>query len=329
MIARKIRLVPPGKFSDRFTYNVYLDRKTGGDHGYEVVKEVPTLERVLARLKEKFPEADHDTLRRRAKKFTEKIFPVFLTREAAMLKLLHRDLPKQLRSRVPRLISVEQDRLGYVQKLRMKWLRNGRPTPPPSPPPHTSTKKHPVEPTFAPLTQLDFAHQAAELLTALHDDAKVMHLDLRLDNFVITEHGVGFVDFGSAVRVGEAFAEASLLSNLFGEMMRTSQIQRMMGKMTASGQVTNEEIRASFNRIDKAADFFYLAVQINSPLSNPDFRGLVTHNPDSEEARELALLTEQILRPADPLHPRFTSAREILLGIEEAAHRLGRTLRKD
>ena len=100
---------------------------------------------------------------------------------------------------------------------------------------------------------------------------RVIHLDLRLDNFVITPQGVGFVDFGSAVRVGEAFPEASLLSNLFGEMMRTSQIQRMLGKMSESGQITSEEIRAGYHRVDKAVDFFYLAVQINNPHANPDF----------------------------------------------------------
>jgi len=309
-VARKVLLVPPGQSSDRFTYNVYLERNheqmIGGlgvataapvswRDEYEVVKAVPTLERVLVRLKEKFPEADEETLKRRAKKFTEKIFPVFLTREAAILKLLQRDLPKEFRERVPRVISAEQDPKGYVQTLRMNWLRNGG----------------------KPLTQLQFAKQAAELLTALHDQAKVMHLDLRLDNVVITEHGVGFVDFGSAVRVGEAFPEASLLGNLFGEMMRTSQIQRMLGKMTETGQVTSEEICRSYHKIDKAVDFFYLAVQINAPQMNPDFRGLVKYDPESREAKELAKLTEAILRPADPEKPAFKSAGDILAGIRE------------
>ena len=308
-VARKVLLVPPGQSSDRFTYNVYLDKhhEEGGagrigptaelawQDQYDVVKAVPTTERVLARLKEKFPEADEETLRRRAKKFTEKIFPVFLTRETAILKLLQRDLPPEFRNRVPRVIAAEQDQKGYVQTLRMNWLRNGG----------------------KPLTQLQFAKQAAELLTALHDQAKVMHLDLRLDNVVITEHGVGFVDFGSAVRVGEAFPEASLLGSLFGEMMRTSQIQRMLGKMTETGQVTSEEICNSYHKIDKAVDFFYLAVQINAPQMNPDFRGLVKYDPESREAKELAKLTGEILRPADPENAKFKSAGDILAGIRE------------
>ncbi len=71
--------------------------------------------------------------------------------------------------------------------------------------------------------------------------------------------------------MGESFPEASLLGNLFGEMMRTSQIQRMLGKMTEKGQVTSEEICNSYHRIDKAVDFFYLAVQINVAADEPGF----------------------------------------------------------
>ncbi len=186
--ARKVMLVEPGQSSDRFTYNVQLEKNraqalAGGNRQtwegmswrgeYDVVKQVPVVDRVLARLKEKFPEADEETLLRRAKKFTDKIFPVFLTREAAILKLLQRDLPKRFRGRVPRVVEAEQDLKGYVQTLRMNWLRNGG----------------------KPLSQLEFAKQAAELLAALHDDAKVMHLDLRLDNVVITEKGRGVRGF--------------------------------------------------------------------------------------------------------------------------------------
>jgi hypothetical protein len=310
-IARKTALIEPGKCSDRFTYNVYLARnpdsaKINGPRGtdaYQVVKEVPTQARVLARLQEKFPDADLETLKRRARKFTEKIFPVFLTRETAILKLLQRDLPKSCRHKVPQVLSADQDNQGYTRTLRLNWLRNGRGGKP-------------------PLTQLQFARQAADLLAELHDNAKVMHLDLRLDNFVITADGVGFVDFGSAVRVGESFPDASLLSNLFGEMMRTSQIQRMLGKMSDAGQVTSEEIKNSYHKVDKAVDFFYLAVQINNPHGNPDFAGLVDFDKNSDEARELAKLTSEILRPTDPHNAKFKSARQILEGIQEIEKRL-------
>jgi hypothetical protein len=344
LIVRKLALIPPGFSSDRFTYNVMLARPdappaeadrglesvaaahsakggraggasvTGG--GYEVVKRVPATERVLARLREKFPEADAETLERRARKFTEKIFPVFLTRETAMLRLLARDLPRRFRNRVPRVLDAQTDANGYVRTLRMNWLRNGCPI-------GKSAGGGNVV-GGQPLSQLAFARQAAELLAALHDEANVMHLDLRLDNVVITQNGVGFVDFGSAVRVGENFPEASLLGNLFEEMMRTSQIQRMLGKMSESGQVTSEDICRSYGKIDKAVDFFYLAVQINNPHANPDFRGLVTVDKHSNEARELAALTEKILRPADARNPEFKSARDIYNGILDIERRLGK-----
>lgn len=307
-VTRKILLVKPGESSDRFTYHVQLVRASDvgleGD-GYVVMKQVPSFERVAARLKEKFPEADAETLERRARKFTDKIFPVFLTREAAILKLLQRDLPKQFSQRVPQVLQADQDATGFVRTLYMNWLRNG------------------VPPT-GPLTQLQFARQSTELLAALHDVARVIHLDLRLDNFVITEKGVGFVDFGSAVRVGEHFPESSLLNNLFEEMMRTSQIQKMLGTMQAKGLVTSQEIKNCYHRIDKAVDFFYLAVQINAPHQNPDFKGLVKFDPASPEANALGELTEQILRPADPEKPAFRSAHDILVGIGDVERQLAK-----
>ena len=80
-----------------------------------------------------------------------------------------------------RLIDVEKDERGFVRSFKMTWLRNGGPK----------------------LPQMEFAHQAADLLRAMHDIARVIHLDLRMDNMVITDEGVGFIDFGSASRVGE------------------------------------------------------------------------------------------------------------------------------
>src|SRR5690606_12619596 len=132
------------------------------------------------------------------------------------------------RERVPRVIHMEQDHRGYVRKLWMNWLRNGGPI----------------------LPQLEFARQAAELLMALHELADVIHLDLRLDNFVITEKGVGFVDFGSSVRTNENIGGNPLLATLFGELMRTSEIQRMLTSMKQSGSVTSHIINAAHHRVD-------------------------------------------------------------------------------
>jgi hypothetical protein len=107
-------------------------------------------------------------------------------------------------------------------------------------------------------------------------------------------------------------------------MMRTSQIQRMLGTMQEKGLVTSQEIRNSYQRIDKAVDFFYLAVQINAPHTNPDFQGLVKVDAASAEAAALHSLTEQILRPSDPEHPAFRSAKDILAGIGDVERQLSK-----
>ncbi|MFW6335875.1 MAG: hypothetical protein ACOC3G_01940, partial [Phycisphaeraceae bacterium] len=173
-VARKIALIQPGDLTDRFTYHVRLEPDADQPEGCLVVKSVPDKDDVVYRLKRKYPEIDEQDLVKRAHKLVDHVFPVFLTREAAILKLLQRDLPEPLRCRVPQCLETKKDELGFVRELRMNWLRVGG----------------------GPISQLDFAEQAAELLTALHERAKIMHLDLRLDNFVITPDGVGFVDFG-------------------------------------------------------------------------------------------------------------------------------------
>src|SRR5690606_10329742 len=122
-----------------------------------VLKEVPSLQRVIARLRARFTDVPQNELERRALKFTDKIFPLFLTREAAILRILERHLPSRFRERVPRVLELEQDGRGYVRRLWMNWLRNGG----------------------EPISQLEFARQSAELLMALHDIAAVIHLDLR------------------------------------------------------------------------------------------------------------------------------------------------------
>jgi hypothetical protein len=293
LVARKVALIQPGQTTDRFTFHVHLAANNLGE--YEVVKEVPTLEMVMARLRSKWPDLASEVVEKRARKFSDKIFPVFLTREAAILKIVNRDLPEQYRDRVPRLLEMEKDERGFAKRLHLSWLRNGG----------------------GPLSQLEFALQSADLLRALHDDVGIMHLDLRLDNFVITPAGVGFVDFGSAVRVDENLKQSPLLSNLFEELMRTSEIQRMLFRMTRTGEVTSEAISGGLHKVDKAVDCFYLAVQISLPHANPDLKDLIRFDKESPEARQLSKLTEQILRPADPTRPAFRSAADILNGIKQ------------
>ncbi|HSU68711.1 MAG TPA: hypothetical protein VLJ39_17655, partial [Tepidisphaeraceae bacterium] len=299
LVARKTAIIPPREFSDRFTYQVELERRDlpadggqaelGTDH-WVVRKEIPSYERVLARLRFKAPDVPVATLERRAKKFVEQIFPLFLTREAAMLRIIERDCPRQFAHRFPRIIEAQKDGKGYVQRLVTTWLRNGG----------------------KPITQLEFAKQSAELLHVLHDKLGIIHLDLRMDNMVVTEAGVGFVDFGSAVRDNENIHGNAVLSTLFGELMRTSQIQRMMDRMTTAGSLTSKVIREAHQQVDKSVDVFYLAVQINQPTANPDLQDLILYDKYSPEAKELARLNHEILRPTDPNHPHYRTAHDVL-----------------
>lgn len=304
--ARKVQLVQPGRFTDRFTYQVELVRgkpangEAAGSGGYVVRKEVPSLEQVVDRLRERFPDADQETVVSRARKLVEKVFPVLLTREAAFLNILQRDLPSCYAQRVPSVLHSEKDERGLVRRLHLTWLRNGG----------------------EPISQLEFARQGADLLQALHDRAGIIHLDLRLDNFVITERGVGFVDFGSAVRVDEDLQQSKMLQTLFDEMMYTSESQKRLAKMTRKGKVTSSAISRGLNRVDKAVDLFCLAVEMNEPHLHPDLKALVNYCPESAEARALAKLTSTIMAPADPNNPPFQSARDILQGIERVNAKL-------
>jgi hypothetical protein len=302
-VARKVFLVRPREVTERFTYHVELEPGGDGPDGYVVSKSVPTLERVVARLRARFTDLPYALIEKRARKFTEKIFPLFLTREAAMLKILERDLPRQFKNRVPRVLDLEQDGRGYVHRMWVTWLRQGN---------------------DEPLTQLEFARQATELLDVIHDTVGIIHLDLRLDNVVITPEGVCFVDFGSSVRVGENIHGNPMLSTIFEELMRTSQIQRMLYKMKSSGLVTSNVISEAYQRVDKAVDLFYLAVQMNQPLNNPDFEGLVQFDVNGAEAKGLERLTHDILHPTDPAHPPYRTDRDVLIGIKDLERELRR-----
>jgi hypothetical protein len=294
-VARKVFLIRPREVSERFTYHVQLVPRHADGGGYVVMKEIPSLERVIGRLRARFTDVPFSVIERRALNFTQKVFPLFLTREAAMLKVLERDLPAEYAHRVPHVLGLEKDHRGYVQRLWMNWLRNSGP----------------------PLRQLEFARQFAELLYVLHDKAGVVHLDLRLDNVVITEGEVGFVDFGSAVRLGENISGNNLLSTLFEELMRTSQIQRMLERMTKTGSVTSAVLREGYGKVDKAVDLFYLAMQVSSPTGNPDLRGLIKFESGSPEAMGLSRLRHAILKPADSEQPVYRTAHDILLGIDK------------
>lgn len=298
-IARKTHLVPPGQITDRFTYDVKLMPDASQPSGYCVRKVVPTVEQMTKRLERKFPDLDPEDAKGRAEKLVHDVFPIFLTREAKVIDALQRTLPEPFRARVPRPLRIGKNEAGFVTRLDMDWLRNGGPA----------------------ISQLEFARQAAELLAVLHDHAKIMHLDLRPDNMVVTEQGVGFIDFGSAAQVGEDLESRPVLNELFTQMMRTSHVQRVLGQMLEKGEVTNEALAAVQGKVDRNVDTFYLAMQINSPHGNPELERLIDTNPISEVADALASLTAAVLRPKNPKLAEFKTAADLLRGIRRIEQR--------
>ncbi len=298
--ARKVNLIQPGQLTERFTYQVQLVPEPSAEHGYIVCKQVPTYADVVYRLRSRFPDGNEDDIQTRTAKLVDNVFPTFLTREAAILKILQDELPEPYRHHVPKALGVQKDKNGFVRRLAMTWLRTGGPK----------------------LSQLEFAQQSAQLLSVLHNSAQVMHLDLRLDNFVLTPRGVGFVDFGSSARIGENIEQSPMLTSLFGEMMKTSKIQRMLGRMLEKGQVTNNSFTCVHQKADPAVDTFYLALQINNPAHNPHFAHLLDYDPQSLEARAISSLTAAVLRPKSQTEAPFQTADDVLRGIQRIGDRL-------
>ncbi len=298
--ARKVCMIQPGEVTERYTYKVELMREPSAEHGYVVCKEVPTYADVAYRLRRRFPDANDKDIELRTRKLVDNVFPTFLTREAAILKILQNELPEPYRHSVPKPMGVIKDGNGFVRRLAMNWLRTGGPK----------------------LSQIEFAKQSAKLLSALHNRAQVMHLDLRLDNFVLTPRGVGFVDFGSSARIGENIQQSPMLTSLFGEMMRTSKIQRMLGQMLEKGQVTNRSFTCVHQKPDPAIDTFYLALQITKPTHNPNFAHLIEYDPNTVEAQAISSLTAAVLRPKEQQDVPFETADDVLRGIQRIERRL-------
>ncbi len=299
-VARKTDLVRPDEDSKRSTYDVTLSPDDNEPEGFCVTKRVPSVEGVLRRINARFPNLDSIAAKQRARKLVGDVFPLFLTRETKCLELLHKRLPEHLRCRVPRPLRIGRDKRGLVTRLDMNWLRNGR---------------------SAPLTQAEFAASAMELLAALHDDAKIMHLDLRLDNMVITEDGVGFVDFGTSAQIDEDLTNRPVLNRLFMELMQTSEVQKVLSDMLARGEVTSASLKDVAGKPDRGMDIFYLAVQINHPHFNPELARLITYDAMSDEARTLHSLSAAVLRPKNPAMSQFKNARDLLRGIQRVRRR--------
>jgi hypothetical protein len=299
--ARKVKLSRPGQTTQRFTFDVRLRPDAREPAGYCVRKKVPRVEDLACRLRQQTPDLKPEWAEARARKLIHEVFPVFLTRETRVLESLQKSLPDPLRRRVPKPLRIKRNAEGFVTCLDMRWLRNGG----------------------GPITQLQFARQAAELLDALHTRSQIMHLDLRPDNMVITPDGVGFVDFGSAAQIDEDLCGHPVLGPLFDQMMQTSQVQKDLGAMIRDGRVTCDSLAKLHGRADRGVDTFYLSLQINQPRANPELRRLIDHQPLGEVAKQLETLTASILRPKNPGRPGCKTAADLLRGIDRIQRRLG------
>jgi hypothetical protein len=298
---RKVLLDPVSRLTARHSYDVRLERARGpadqphAVDGLVVLKRVPSLAQAVDRLRQTVPDASDHRLEQIAAKLVRKVFPAFLTREAAFLKLLQRDLPEPLRARTPRVLSMETDDRGRVSAMSLNWLRQGGPT----------------------ISQTEFARQSAELLRAVHDAVGVMHLDLRLDNMVVTEAGVGLVDFGSSARIGEDLTANPLLAELTREMLAASQITRDMRRQRKKNLIRADIFRGLPWPPTPAFDLFALATNLTRPHDHDEFRGLIAHDRHSEEGLRFSRLRKQILKPAPddlPITDLHALCRE--LGIE-------------
>lgn len=301
-VARKVLLDPPDTLTSRYSYHLALEPNADEVHGYAVVKRVPTLEQAVSRLRALTPEADEGFLERTAVGLVRKAFPVFLTREAAFLKILRKHLPEPMRPRVPEALGMETDEQGHVRSLTMTWLRQG-------------------SPEEGPLSVIAFAKQTAELLDALHTHVGVMHLDLRLDNLLVTPQGVSIIDFGSAIRFGEDITQSRVLAKVFAQMLDASQIAEDLRRLRKRKRVTASVFRYCFEQghpgcIGPAIDLFALVHQMTRPHDNPDLLGLVDADPNQSGYELLAELRRKVLNPKQPDTPIIQSVRDLAEAIQ-------------
>jgi serine/threonine protein kinase len=163
--------------------------------------------------------------------------------------------------------------------LKIRWLRLGGPA---------------IEP-------IEFARQAAELLREVHDRVGIVHLDLRLDNFLITPDGVGLVDFGSALRRGEDVTASAILTKLFTEMLSASQVRQDYLRMKNKGLITSSAFDDCYQPPGPGADLFSVVNNFARLQEHPDFVGLVKPNPAQDA--ELVRLRREVFKPANPRMP--------------------------
>ena len=293
---RKVLLEPPGRLTARHSYAVALHPAAGPadaaalrqGHGWTVEKRVPTVAEALSRLKQTHPGLDPDRAAVLAEKLVMKAFPLLLTREAAFLRRLQTYLPDNLKPRTPELHKLEVDERGFARRLELTWLRMGGP----------------------PLSQLQFARGAAEMVAAAHTHATLMHLDLRLGNFVITERGVGLIDFGSSVMLNEDLTANRAVNSVIREMLLASEISHDLRRHRNKRLADNPAFTDLPYPPAAGYDLFALATCMTRPHDFDEFRGIVTFDRDGDDALRLSRLRQRVLL-GTPNVPPIASVQEL------------------
>ena len=285
---RKTGLEIPGQLTAQHSYEVNLVHRPGddlpalgrGSAGWAVEKRVPTHEESHARLIQTHPSITPEQADRIVRWLVKTAFPLMLTRETAFLRRLQKYMPAHLAGRTPTLLKMDKDERGLVSRIHMTWLRLGGET----------------------LSQTAFAQQAAEMLNAAHRDAGLMHLDVRLGNLVVTERGVGLIDFGSSVMVGEDLASNRHVAKVICRTLEASEITETLQRHRLKQLLGNPVFEGLPYPPSPAMDLFALATCMTRPHDLPDFRGLVAFKAGDADALSLSRLRRRVLSraPGEP-----------------------------
>ncbi len=282
---RKVGIELPGRLTARHSYEVRLVHRPAahpshelgpGSAGWAVEKRVPTFEETHARLIQTHPTIAPAQANAVVRWLVKTAFPLMLTRETAFLGRIHTYMPAHLAGRTPELLEVEKDPRGMINRIHMTWLRQGGET----------------------LSQIAFAQQAAEMLSAAHHAAGLMHLDVRLGNLVVTERGVGLIDFGSSVMIDENLASNRTAQKVIHRTLESSEITENLIRHHNKGLLGNPLFNDLPTPPTAGFDLFALATCMTRPHDLDEFRGLVAFEPHSPDAVTLSQLRRRVLSRA-------------------------------
>jgi len=194
------------------------------------------------------------------------------------------------------------DSSGQAESIDMYWLRPG-----------TGSISH-----------LDFAHEAATIVQAIHESSGVIHLDLRLDNFVISHDGVCLVDFGNALRLDENLENKPLLQNLINEVLKNSATRRDLKQLLSSKKINSVAFEQAIANPGVHTDVFYLALQISRSKYTNELADLIKANEPCDASKRLTSLADSFLRPRNAKHAQWKTSRDLLRGVKRLHQRYGK-----